>query len=551
MSAVNNKKNYVIVSLTLALLLSACSSSNNGGSAPSSSPSGESAPPSSSAEKRDVGGLQVPIVDEKLTLSLWSPAGGNFRGTNFNEKLSFQKMEENTNIHIDFQHASEASEEAFNLLMSSGRLPDIIYHSAWDKEAAKYGNQGALLPLEDLIDEHAPNLKRILDENPEIRGQITSPEGHIYYLPNIMLNSDNLTQMFPQVRQDWLDKLGLDAPETTEDWYEMLKAFREGDPNENGSQDEIPLVTVSLRNIMYLFAPAFGVDMDFFVENGEVKYGPYDPRFQEVVEYLNRLYEERLLDTNYLVDTTFQSLTEKVTTDVAGAWFGWAGSYMGNFTTLMEGKHDTFKIVPVAPPKGPRGDQRHVSFRYPAAALGLAVSSQTNHPEEVIKWLDYQYSEEGIILNNFGVEGVSYDLVDGEPVYKDEVLYPQDGLTNTQVLLNHTIGGGSWATVEDPRYSRQIQTANGQTENPLINFADYLDFDFKLPPIQFTSEESDIAVSGMADIQTYVDETINAIIMGRTPVEQYPSVIERLESMGIERVLEQYQAAYDRFVDSQ
>lgn len=545
MSAVNNKKNYVIISLTLALLLSACSNGNGGTSEtdPGSTEGGSSTP----VEKREVGGLELPIVDSKLNLSLWSPSGGNFRGTNFNEKFSFQKMEENTNIHIDFQHSTEASAEAFNLLMSSGQLPDIIYYEAWDKDSSKYGLQGALLPLEELIDEHAPNLKKILDENPDIRGQITSPEGHIYYLPNIVLNSENLTQMFPQVRKDWLDKLGLDMPETVDDWYEMLKAFREQDPNENGSTDEIPLVTVSINNIMMLFAPAFGVEFGFFAEDGEVKYGPYDPRFQDVVAFLNKLYDEKLLDTNYLVDTTFQTLTEKVTTDVAGAWFGWAGSYMGNFMTLMDGKHDTFEIAPAIPPKGPNGDQRHVSFRYPAAGLGLAVSSQTKHPEEVVKWLDYQYSEEGIILNNFGVEGKSYELVNGEPVYKDELLYPEDGLTNTQVLLSHTIGGGSWATVADPRYSEQISAANGQTDNPLVIYSDYIDFDAKLPPVQFTGEENDIVVSGMADIQTYVDETINAIIMGRMPVEQYDTVIAQLEKMGIERVLEQYQAAYDRF----
>ncbi|GIP33404.1 extracellular solute-binding protein [Paenibacillus sp. J2TS4] len=531
--------------LVFVLVLSACS----GGKANEPNKEGNSEPENnqSSADKRDVGGLQLPISDKKLDLSLWSPSGGNFRGKDFNEKLSFQKMEENTNVHINFQHATEASAEAFSLLMSSGQLPDMIFHEAWDKEASKYGLQGALLPLEDLIDQHAPNIKKILDEHPDIRGQITSPDGHIFYLPNMVLESDELTQMFPQVRQDWVEKLGLEMPETVDDWYNMLKAFREQDVNGNSKQDEIPLVTVSVKNVMMLFAPAYGVEYDFFVEDGKVKYGPYDPRFKEVIAFLNKLYEEKLLDTNYLVDTTFQSLTEKVTTDLAGAWFGWSGSYMGNFTTLMEGKHDTFKIAPVIPPKGPNGDQRHVSFRWPAAGIGLAVSAKTKHPEEVIKWLDYQYSEEGIILNNFGVEGKSYDLVNGDPIYKKEVTHPEDGLTNTQALLNHTVGGGSWATVADPRYAEQIRQANGQTENPLELYGKYIDFDSKLPPIQFTTEENDVVVSAMADITTYVDETINGMIMGRIPVDSYDNVIGQLQKMQIEKVLEKYQSAYDRF----
>ncbi|MBD2843686.1 extracellular solute-binding protein [Paenibacillus sp. IB182496] len=539
--------------LLLALVLSACSNSggNNGnGDAAQSNGGNASATDNASeggADTRDVGGLAVPIVQDPLTLTLWSPSGGNFRGTNFNEKLSFQQMEANTSIHIDFQHSTDASAEAFSLLMASGQLPDIIYSDAWGTESSKYGSQGALLPLEELIEQYAPNFNKILNDYPDVRGQITSPEGHIYYLPNLVLDAENLTQMFPQIRQDWLEQLGLEMPTSTDEWYEVLKAFREQDPNGNGEQDEIPLVTVSLENIMMLFAPAFGVEYGFFVEDGQVKYGPADERFEDVVTYLNKLYSEQLLDPNYLVDTTFQTLTEKVTTDVAGAWFGWSGSYMGNFTTLMEGKHDTFALAPVLPPAGPDGTQRHVSFRWQAGPHGLAVSSRTEHPEEVIQWLDYQYSEEGILLNNFGVEGESYDVVDGNPIYKEAVTNPTNGLTNTQELLNHTIGGGSWATVADPRYAEQIRIANGQTDNPLELYSDYIDFDAKLPPVQFSAEESAAVVPLMADIQTYAAEAVNAAIMGRDPVGNYDQVIEQLNKMGIEEVLRNYQTAYDRF----
>jgi putative aldouronate transport system substrate-binding protein len=137
--------------------------------------------------------------------------------------------------------------------------------------------------------------------------------------------------------------------------------------------------------------------------------------------------------------------------------------------------------------------------------------------------------------------------VNGEPVYKEEVTHPTNGLTNTQELLNHTIGGGSWATVADTRYAEQIREANGQTENPLEIYKDYIDFDAKLPPVQFTAEENEIVVPLMADIQTYVAETINAQIMGRQSFEDYDKVMKQLEQMGIGEVLKQYQAAYERF----
>ncbi|WP_309119432.1 extracellular solute-binding protein [Paenibacillus sp.] len=550
----NKTKRYALLGLSLTMagsvVLSACSANTEEPPAPSASPE-PGATTDAGAARRDVGGLTLPIAADKLELSLWAPSGGNFKGKDFNDKFSFRKMEENTNIHIAFQHAAEAaSAEAFTLMMSSGQLPDMVYTSNWDKEASKYGTQGALLPLEELLKEHAPNFSRILEDNPAIRGQITSPDGHIYYMPNIVLDNTNLTQMFPQIRQDWLDKLGLEAPKTTDDWYNVLKSFRDGDPNGNGKQDEIPFVTVHLNNVMFQFAPAFGVQYDFFVEDGKVDYGPYDPRFKDVVAFLNKLYQEKLLDPNYLVDNTFDTLTEKVTSDVAGAWFGWSGSYMGNFTTLMAGKHPTFKIAPMLPPIGPNGDQSHVSFRYPAAGIGIAVSARTEHPEEVVKWLDYQYSEEGIILNNFGVDGVSYDLADGKPVYKREVTHPEDGTTNTEKLLSHTIGGGSWATVVDPSYPQQIREANGQMENPLELYGDFIDFDKKMPPVQFLPEENDVIVPIMADVATYVDESINAFVMGRKAIEEYDAFLAELKRMGIEDVLAQYQIAYERFTSA-
>lgn len=539
----------VILALVLvfSLVLAACSKENN-------EPASENDPPKASVGddenneegSKDEGILILPISKEKMNLSLWAPMDGNFKGKNYNEKASFQQMEKNTNIHIDFK--SGQGDEAFGLLMSSGKLPDMIFHYYWDKEGGKYGEIGALLALEELIDEHAPNLKRILSENPEVKGQITSPDGNIYYLPNIELNPTGWIQMFPQIRADWLEKLKLEQPKTIDDWYTVLKAFREGDPNGNKVKDEVPLVTAGILNVMRLFAPAYGMEYDFFVDNGMVQYGPYEPEFKDVVTFLNKLYSEELFDPNYLVDGTFKSLTEKVTTDRAGAWFGWSGSYMGNFTKLMEGKHDTFKIAPVLPPIGPDGDQRHVSNRWPATGVGIAVAADTKNAEEVIKWLDYQYSTDGIILNNFGVEGVSYDLVNGEPVFKDVILHPtQEGFNNTQALLNYTIGGGSWATVGDPRYLEQIRIANGQLENPLELYGKYVDFDKKIPPLQFLPKENDIILPIMADVTTFVDENINAFIMGRRSLTEYDAFIAQLKNMKFDRVLEQYQKAYDRF----
>ncbi|MDI4645036.1 extracellular solute-binding protein [Cohnella hashimotonis] len=529
----------VVAAMVPAFLLGACSGSSGNAIGTSST-----SPTSADAS-----------VSKPTELSLWIPLTADFKGKNYNEKPSFQKMEKETNVHINFEHVSDADvENLFNLLMASGDLPDMIYYYNWDAQATKYGNSGALLPLEDLIREKAPNLERVLNENPEIRGQITSPEGHIYYIPNMALDSTLLVQMFPQVRQDWLDKLGLEAPKTTDDWYTVLKAFREKDANGNGKADESPFVSIGLDSGMNgasgaagLFAPAFGIEFGFFVEDGKVKYGPYDPRFKDLMAFMHKLDAENLLDTS---PKDFAALREKVLSGQAGAWFGWAGSYMGTFTALMKEKDaaTSFEVSPVLPPVGPNGDQRHTSHRWPASSFGIAVSSKTDKPEEIIKWLDYQFSEEGVILNNFGVEGEGYTMQDGKPVYTDKIVKPADGSPPSVAILSQTIGGGAWPTITNVDGALQMNAANGQATSPTAQFASYIDLKKKLPPLQFTKEETDIIAPIMADLSSFIKEASTNFVNGQLPLDNFDKYLKNVEKMKLSVVLEQYQKAYDRFI---
>lgn len=502
------------------------------------------------------GGLELPITEKPLQLRMWAQRLGSYRGSDYNEKVSFQEMEKRTNIKMDFEVSTGTGyEEQFNLMMASQDLPDLILYAAWDKHAANYGHQGALLPLEDLIAEHAPNFSRILEEYPELRGQITAADGHIYYMPNLALEGQLLVQMYPQIRFDWLEKLGLEEPVTTEDWYHVLKAFKEQDVNGNGIDDEVPFVAVNISNLMMMWAPAWGFNYQgaqtgFFIEDGVVKYSPYEDRFVELLEFLNRLYAEGLLDPTYAsgdYSTNYANLREKVVNDVTGAWVGWAGSFMNTFRSLKADDPD-FWIGPISPPKGPHGHQWHISARWQASGIGIAVASTTKHPVEAIKWLDYQYSEEGILLNNFGVEGVSYDMVDGYPKFKPHVFDNPDGLSPEESLLQYVPGGGSWATVSDGRYLEQYNPPEPAGYTVAERVAPYVNMSRMLPPVQFTPEEQRELAPIMMDLTTFVEENVNNFILGRRPLSEFGKFQESLKKMQVEKVLSIYQDAYDRFM---
>lgn len=545
-------KLLLILSLVFILILSACSSGNSGSESkttptptPSTSTSTPSETPAPSEGSGDGSGL--PIVDQPMTLRTWVVTDGNFRGEDYNEKVSFQKMQELTNIEIDWVQGSGANgPEAFNLLMASGQLPDMVWFSGMMTEAPKYGQQGAFVDLAPYIQEHAPNFAKILEEYPDVRRMITTPDGQIFHFPQLNLDEYLHVQMFPQVRQDWLDKLNIAQPETTEDWYNMLKAFKTQDPNGNGQADEIPFVSVNLQNMFRIFGPAFGTDWEFYVDNGKVKFGPNEPEYKEALQYLSKLYAEGLIDPNYLVDTEFKFLTEKVTTDRAGAWVGWSGSYMTSFTNLMQ-DHPTFHIEGTVAPKGPNGHQRYGYHGWPVGNVGIAISAKSKNIVEAVKWLDFQYTEEAILLNNFGVEGVSYDMVDGYPTFRDVVLNNPNGLSSTEALLSFTIGGGSWSTVSDRRYQEQYDIEQAIVAKAKIS--EHIDYNASLPPFSFTAEQNDIIIPLLADIRTFRDEYANQYVMGTRDFAKYEAeFVDQLKKMNVDKVLEVYQAAYDEYI---
>lgn len=126
--------------------------------------------------------VQFPL-EEKVTLKFMT-ASSPLAPADPNDKLIFQRLEKETGVHIDWTNYQSDFGEKRNLDIASGDLPDAIHNDgASDVELMNWAKQGVIVPVEDLIDEHMPNLKKILDENPEYRSMITAPDGHIYSFP--------------------------------------------------------------------------------------------------------------------------------------------------------------------------------------------------------------------------------------------------------------------------------------------------------------------------------------------------------------------------------
>ncbi|MFB9276937.1 extracellular solute-binding protein [Cohnella cellulosilytica] len=486
-----------------------------------------------------------PVVKEPLTLTMMGPDVGI---QNWGDMAVFEEMEKLTGIHMEFQNSpKEGFEAKKNLVFASGTYPDIFYAAGLTPaEQMNYGEQGILLPLEDLIENYAPNVKKILEENPEIRKSITAPDGHIYALPVIEFNQ-------PWYRNplwyngEFLEALGMDKlPETTEELYTYLKRVKEEDPNKNGKNDEIPLTSASpgnsLRDIRTWLLGAFGIyEEEIFVDdNGKVRYTPMEEGYKEYLAYLNRLWNEDLLDHESFLQTSEQR-EAKARNNQIGLFSAWtAFQMMGE-----EPNTDDPMFSPVTSD----------SVETPAIAKNkgintgaFAISKTNPSPEASLRWVDYSYSTEGATMFNKGPEGILWKYTDKENNVKEYLPVPDGGdreAYRSKITPNYGIPA---PTINLPEIEKGLL---GEVDDWLANETKtkLLDRGARIPyPVLFLTPEEQAEVTTMtSDLNTYVRQMEAKFVTGAEPLSNWEGYIGTIKKMGGERMSEIYQAAYDRW----
>lgn len=481
------------------------------------------------------------ISESLLELRGWAPAMYNPVADvkSFNDQLFFKKMEELTNVRIKWEHASpDPGVDALSLLMASGDLPDFICGiSAID--CARYGLRGALEPLNDWINCCAPNYSRLLQKQPEILGSLTAPDGKAYGFPRAW--EDRIVATFAGfiIRKDWLDELGLPIPETTDQYYETLKAFKEKDPARYPfTWDPTPL-------IWQWGVGSHGPNnpLDFYRDGSAVKYGPLEAGYQEALAYINKLYTEGLLDPEYQETmNTPDFLQARMTTGISGAMLGYAGTHLTAYIkTLGPGK-----ITAMKPPKGPQGDQYVLSNHgvIDASQCG-AIAKSSQHKEELVKYIDYYYSDSGVLLMNWGLYGETYTIENGEKKYTAKVTQ-HESLSTSEYMWNYVSPvwiGPMLVDVASSKATRAPEAWEG------IQIWATVSDKIKLPIVYFTQEEQNIVTERMTDINTLVAETMSGFIDGSKTLDaDYKAFVDTLRGLGIQEVIDTYQKAYDRFL---
>ncbi|GBG10178.1 hypothetical protein PAT3040_04896 [Paenibacillus agaridevorans] len=549
-----NKKWYTrgMLALAATLALSGCTGNGNNGNGGSGNNAGGEAGVKVSAPG------ELPITEEKTTIRIMTHSNPLVENFETNEFTKF--LEEQTNIHIEWEIIPDKSaSEKLGLVLASGEdLPDVIMSLAMSPtQQMIYGGLGLFTPLNDLIEQYGVETKKMFEELPYLEDTIKAPDGNIYAMPS---PNEGFHAMYMQkmwIYQPWLDELGLAMPTTTEEFYNVLQAFKTQDPNRNGKADEIPFsgsptgYLTQVHNFLmnaFTYAPHSWITVD----NGKVSVPYNKPEWKEGLKYLNRLYADKLMDPQALMQdgNQLKQLGENPEIPILGAV---STLHMGEFTQFFGESGRWLDYVAVPPLKGPAGYQVAPYDPYGVLNLGsYVITKDASNPEAAFRLLDYMYEYEVSKRSATGRPGIEWD-------YASEGEVAIDGGAAKWKPLK------SWGNVQNVHWNlsgpvfnsaanRMAQADN--PDNPLekILYAEtkekYAPYQVPLeqivPPLYITDEQS----AELADLQLVlhnrVNETMARAITGDFNLDKdWDSYVKSLDDMNLARYLELYQTAYD------
>ncbi|HBT71908.1 MAG TPA: ABC transporter substrate-binding protein [Lysinibacillus sp.] len=534
---VKKKRVYgLVTSLMLAAsLLGACSDNKDNG--------GEK-----SGNLDHLNATDMPITKEKIEVDGF--AAKFFASQDWNNLMLWEEYEKMSNIHINWTTVqTEVLADKKNLLLAAGNYPEIFFASAFSKtDLIKYGQQGVFLPLNDYIDQYAPNFKKLLEEYPSVKQGVTMADGNIYGFPTIYdPKFSSLRVGAPWINQKWLDNLGLQSPETTEDLYNVLKAFKENDPNGNGLQDEQGWGTgYGIEQIISYLRGSFGLNkqgtmnlnLDFKKGTEEFRFVPTTDEYKQLLEFLNKLYKEGLINKD-----VFTTEPQKFAAEAAKGTFGMLSEVDPKELYKIDG-YTGAQVL-----EGPNGDRQFTAMTNGLGNLGMFVlTDKAKNPEAMVRWIDHLYGDEGAKMFFMGFEGVTYEEnADGTIQYVENITNNPDGKNLDQAISDYlTWPGGYYPGIVTKKYFQGAEAKENSINNANQVMPYALKDDEIIPGLNYTVEENDRVSAVLTDIQTYVNEMTASFITGKESFDKWNDYKKTIEKMGLQEYLEVAQGAYDR-----
>ena len=486
-----------------------------------------------------------------------------------NKKTIFIRLEEQTNVHIDWTcYVSDQFSDKKNLALAQfGALPDGLFVAGMsDYDLLRYAKQGIIIPLEKLIDKYMPHLQSVFEKYPEYRVMCTAPDGHIYSFPWIeQLGSGKEAIQaignIPYINKKWMDYLGLEMPKTTAELEAVLIAFRDhagelekkfditGDVVpmsfiiNNGDQDPSILING--------FGEGYGDTADHFAvsDDGKVLYTSVQEGYKEGILWLHHLEEENLIDP--------EAFTQDRSTYVAkgknhryGLCFSWDIANIDNY--------DDYVMLPaLAGPDGLVNITRQNGSETSGFDRGRCVlTSNCRNTALAASWIDQMYIPIQSAQNNWGTYGeknkanifeMSRNAM-GEPMLKHMDLGDQSPV---EIRENQSVNG-PLAILNDYYnvYVTEPDDAKWRLDNMHETYLSAMNSKYVFPNVFMSMEDTNRVSQLDIDIKKYAEQMKASWILNGGIEKEWDDYLQKMNDYGLPEYLEIKQKYFDAYLRS-
>lgn len=466
------------------------------------------------------------------------------------QMITFKKYEEKTNVKIKWEVvSSDGFTERVNLVMASDNMPDAILKGVPD--ISKASADGSIIDVSGLIDQYSVGLKSLFESNPAVKMASTAADGKIYGIPNVNTLKPNLTlHRNLWINKKWLDKLGLEMPKTLDEYVNVLKAFRDKDPNGNGKADEIPYVVEpggqNAKTDIFLGIWGIAGNLGYTtpkggnhitVINDKVTMVPTMDKYKQVLQFMNTMYKEKLLDNACYTQTSDLGLS-KFNSDVSG-------SFALSSDDLWSAYDKDY--VALAPPTNSYGDKPVIGLSSSNGGFSMVITKADQTPEITMRWVDYFYTKEGADF----IGGLSPEfegetckkLADGTYGYSDEIINSDMGLSMAVGQMCPLPGGGFpyWRNE-----TNSLFVYSDKVKESVPVYEPYYQKDTAYSYPVFSVEDKEKIDDIRRDLDVYLDECEAKFITGETGFDKWDEYVETCKKMGIDELQKYFQTAYDK-----
>ncbi len=488
----------------------------------------------------------LPISEDGATIT-WMRTGLNLMGplgelglSTLQDLRPIQELQERTGITIEYTEIDFwTASEKMNIAIASGDYPALISDLQYTGGATAALEEEVIVDLTEYLPEFSPNYQYMIDSNPE-KASIFRKDGKVL---SFMSPYENFVQNQGMViRQDWLDEQGMEIPTTYEQMFETLKVFRDEYDTDTAiyfnSDCNINGLTVGY-DVAVFSAGGTATSLPYYVVDGVVHCSLIEDGYRDYLTEMNKWYNEGLFDKAFgsiAYDPMGGALAELQAAGTVGVWCT-SGEGIGNITQPVS-------CVPnLVLEEG--GMDHMTSTSLITDTTDTYVTSCCEDVETAMKFLDYMYSEDGILFYNYGEEGVDFELDENNtPKFTEAVVNNEYGVDVPNMLRicrpyqqlssMMLLYGTSEYNTDLKNQCWEVWTSN-------------MDGAYFIPTnVSMNAEETETASYYVADIVTYASQMIPQFIAGDASLDDWDEFVAKLKEMSIEECIAAQQSAYDR-----